>query len=332
MRYRNNKLPSLVPSLRVRGKLWNIPDPKLERALSRNTPKRRAKYERELYDHAMNYLRWCTKNRVTPLPADDRDVYKHLDDLANSKGRPIPYLRRRLTAINALHISNGFSRSSSILIAAFLRSRARKHVVLRRTPLKPEEIQAMCDLAYEIHSPLRAARDVSILTFAFCSAERSSEILELSVSDFKIDEHGIVHLIPRSKSNPNGERIELQQISRLPAPWHCPAEALNRWITLADIRSGRVFRCISRTGKVLDRPLGYEAYRKILGEYVAKLGLNGRFGAYSTRRGWATYAQRRLSKGAIKTYLRHSDERTTAIYIDPLPLPWDRVPTAAAFV
>jgi len=323
--------PAFVPGLRLRGGIWGeLVDPDFERALARNTPPMRRRYERELFIDAREFHQWCRDQGKCPLPADDRDIYIYFDYLHHELGLQLPNLRRRYTAIRALHMANGYARGPSELVANFMRVRSATYIVRRKTPFTPEDIEAMCKLAIERHSAFRAARDIAIILFAYWSAERPAEFLALMREHYKIEDGGIIHRIPHSKSNPNGERLELHQVGRVPLPGQCPVDAINYWVTLAKIESGPVFRKISRKGTLGKTALTGASYRRILKTYVEALGLMGNYGGYSTRRGWATNAQKNTTRPAIRQYLRQRDESTTEIYLDAIPVPWHRVPTAAA--
>lgn len=98
--------------------------------------------------------------------------------------------------------------------------------------------------------PLKAARDKAVILCGFAGAFRRSELVALRVEDITPHAHGIELLIRRSKTDQEGEgRMVFVPLAK--SEERCPVRALERWLELAGIGEGPLFRPVNRHDRVV---------------------------------------------------------------------------------
>lgn len=141
--------------------------------------------------------------------------------------------------------------------------------------------------------PLKAARDKAVILCGFATACRRSELVAFRVEDITPHAHGIELLIRRSKTDQEGEgRTVFIPLAK--SEERCPVKALDRWLELAGIGEGPLFRPVNRHDKVVtDRALTPQSVALIVKSAVAKAnGANAArtVSAHSLRAGFVTEA------------------------------------------
>lgn len=93
------------------------------------------------------------------------------------------------------------------------------------------------------------------------------------------------------------------------------AVALNKWLLVSELRTGRLFRAIKANSKLTDGTTGYRIGRMIK-KRIAKIGRNpDQFGAHSLRAGFITEVGRRgTALGEAMALSGHRDRETAQIY------------------
>jgi integrase len=86
----------------------------------------------------------------------------------------------------------------------------------------------------------------ALLLIGFVAALRRSELAALQVEDIEDHANGLVLTLPRSKTNQTGESTELVVLPRATNPDRCPVTALQRWMSLAGVVGGPVFRGVGK--------------------------------------------------------------------------------------
>lgn len=123
--------------------------------------------------------------------------------------------------------------------------------------------------------------------------------------------------LPRSKTNPTGEHVELVVLPRAGHPGRCPVTALNGWLQLAGITDGPVFRPVGKSNKAGARALHAESVNNLVQQAVARAGIDpAPYSAHSLRAGFVTYAHLRgASDRAIAHQTRHRSLATLGSYV-----------------
>ena len=135
----------------------------------------------------------------------------------------------------------------------------------------------------------------------------------------QVAEHpnGLVLTLPRSKTNPTGEHVELVVLPRAANPARCPVVALNNWLQLAGITAGPVFRSVGKSNHPAARALHPESVNTLVQKAVTRAGIDpGPYSAHSLRAGFVTYAHLRgASDRAIAHQTRHRSLATLGTYV-----------------
>lgn len=267
---------------------------------------------------------WCASMGYQPLPATPDIVAEYLTDMAvngyepkDKKGRVIgprrPYavatLERHLATINRIHQLRGlpFYTKAEPLYSQFKgiknrlgRARKKKAAIL---------VQHLRQMVALCPGDAQGVRDRALLLLWWAAAERRSEIAATQVEHLSFTEEGIALLIPRSKTDQQGEGHTLPiPYGRNPAT--CPVLAVRAWLDVSGRASGSLFG------------IGEKQATRILKKYAALLGADpAKVGGHSQRRGWISQAARNKEPlHAIMRHSRHESERVAMDYIEEATL------------
>jgi site-specific recombinase XerD len=260
---------------------------------------------------------WCQMQKVTSLPAAPETVVNYINDLADHAAANT--VSRRLSAISENHRAAGFVNDNPILsplvkasIAAIKREKG-----IFQSPKQPILLEDLALL--EPHfAPfgLTGIRDKALLFLGFSGAFRRSELVALQYDDLTFSQEGVMIRIKRSKGDQEGVGEQIAIPYRQNADL-CAVAALEKWLNHALIKSGPIFRPISKTKKVGISQLSDKSVALIVKKYTALAGLNPKqFAGHSLRRGFATSAaQHDVAERQIMKQTRHKSEKMVRRYI-----------------
>lgn len=209
--------------------------------------------------------------------------------LANFAGKlSVATLTRRVASISRAHTSQGLSSpSSSDLVRTTLRGIRRTYGVTQRqvAPAVREDILLMVQGLRGI----KGIRDRSLLLLGFAGAFRRSELVGLDVADLDFVDRGLLVNLRRSKTDQEGEG------RKVAIPFArgsvCPVNSLRKWLEIAGIESGPIFRPVNRQSEISGERLTSHAVAVIVKERVAALGLDpSKYAGHSLRAGLITSA------------------------------------------
>jgi len=233
---------------------------------------------------------WCDAKGVPALPAEPSTVAAYLASEADRGTRPST-ISRRLAAIRYAHKLAGLEPpTDSDAVRATLRGirRTAGNAPARKEPATADKILAMVALAGDGAKDLR---DRALLLLGFAGAFRRSELVALDVADIEFCDGGLRVTIRKSKTDQEGLGAT---IAIVPGCVACPVEATAKWIEVAGITEGPLFRPTGRGGKISNRRLSDRAVAEIVKNYARRVGLNaGDFSGHSLRSGFLTSAARR---------------------------------------
>lgn len=270
---------------------------------------------------------WCHRHHLEALPAEPDTVALYLTACAE-QGAAIATLRRRVVAISqahkaAVHPPPTQTEPVRRTLAGIVRSRGSRQ--RRVAPVRLKSLKAMLEATPE--EDLLAIRDRAILLIGFAGGFRRSELAALDMADCTFVEEGVDLLIRWSKTDQEGEGRTVA-IPRGRHPETCPVIALQRWLSIGDIRSGPLFRRIRANGRPGTRkrdPLGTPSEARITPQGVARVvqraaaraGLDpAEFAGHSLRAGFATEAAARgASERAIMRQTGHRSVEMVRRYI-----------------
>jgi len=233
---------------------------------------------------------WCNARGETSLPAFPESVARYITALAETR-KPAT-LQRRLASISVAHQAAGLpSPASAPIVRATMQGIRRTVGMAQRqaAPLMVEHVrQAVCVLD---DSP-RGLRDKAILLLGLAGAFRRSELVALDVEDLEFREQGVIVRIRRSKTNQDGQD-ETKDIGYGAHEQTCPVRSLRKWLEVAGVGKGAVFRAVSPAGEVSPRRLRDRAVSRIVKGAAKRIGLSPeQFSGHSLRAGFVTQGYR----------------------------------------
>jgi integrase len=156
---------------------------------------------------------------------------------------------------------------------------------------QPLDAEALAKLLATCDDSLRGVRDRAILCFAFASGgRRRSEVTAADMKHLKKTRGGnYEYNLILTKTNQSGEHRD----DRCKPVNGMAARALSAWLSMANIRSGRIFRSIGPAGK-LSQSLSDSAVFSMVKQRAKAANLNAAdFSPHSLRSGFVTESVRR---------------------------------------
>jgi len=276
-----------------------------------------------------DFSSWCFQMGVQALPAAPETVAAYMAALAGM-GAAVGTIARRLSSIGHYHRASGQLDPSAdpavrYVIAGIRRQLGRKPD--QATPLMPPLLFDVLDACPTIYPGqdgpephLRGLRDRALILMGFVGALRRSEIAAATVEDLHEHPNGLVLDIPRSKTSQDASKPQAVVLPTSRTPGHCPVTQLHRWLDVAGITAGPIFRgCTPRGNKLAGAgPLTGKRINEIVQDALRRVDVDPDiqgFSAHSLRAGFVTYAAARgASDRAIARQTRHRDLSTVAIY------------------
>jgi integrase len=219
-----------------------------------------------------DFLSWCTRYDLTPLPAEALTVRRYLVALAR-EGRKVATIQRRLAAIADAHARQGHPSPAADPAVRHELAALRRDLGVApkgKEPVLADDLRAMVAALPE--DP-RGLRDRAMLLLGFAAALRRSELVGLDVGDVTFAKRGLIVTIRRSKSDQEGAGAKVA-VAPGTDPAACPVRATRRWLQAARLGpTGPLFRPIHRTGKVLDRRLNPEHVAQLVKHAAAAAGV-----------------------------------------------------------
>jgi len=262
---------------------------------------------------------WCADEGLAPLPANPAAISRFLVFLAEH-GVKVTTMSRRLSALRLAHKVAGVpDPTTDARVTTVWEGIRRTHgaPVDQAAPLMPPELHHVVD-ACPVEKRWRSAerapepdlaghRDRALLLVGFVAALRRSELAALTVDQIGDHPNGAVVALPRSKTNQHGDDTELVVLPRAGDPRHCAVRALTRWLELAGITDGPVFRRVSKANAAGTSGLNPGSVNQLVQRAIARAGIDATpYSAHSLRAGFVTYAHLRgASDRAIAHQTRH---------------------------
>ena len=254
------------------------------------------------------------------MPCDPATVMKYLAQHAEKLS--VATLERRLIAIHQLHVENGFeSPAKDVQVKKLMQGIRRVQGTKQRRVqalAKDDLLAALVMAERQIHA-VKVARDRALLLVGFAGAFRRSELVAIRVEHITRLSSGIEIELPRSKTDQLGESrqvfIPAANIER-----RCPVLAIEKWLAVAKITEGFVFRSVSRHGNVGANGLTPHAVALIVKSSVSNSGGNAKLvSGHSLRAGYVTAAaEAGLQPYQIVGTTGHKSLTTLAKYIRPV--------------
>ena len=186
----------------------------------------------------------------------------------------------------------------------------------RAAALTTTEVRKLCRAC---GTGIAGVRDRALFLLGFAGAMRRSELIGLDVEHVTWTEEGLKLLIERSKTDKQGEGVEIA-VPRGKAEETCPVAVLKDWLELAEIKAGPLFRKVNRGGAVESARLSADGVRQILLKRAAAAGLKGTLAEpvspHGLRAGFVTTAYRNgVPDEEIMGHTRHRSLTTMRSYV-----------------
>jgi site-specific recombinase XerD len=235
------------------------------------------------------FVKWCTANGRSALPADEETIVFYISTLAG-EGKRISTIQRRLTSISLAHQTAGQpSPALGATVRTVWRGIRKTHgvAVKGKDPIRIEDLK---DMVRNLPDSMMGYRDRAILLLGFAGAFRRSELVGLNVEDATFVREGLVAFVRRSKTDQEGQgrRVGIPFGSQ---PGTCPVRAVEKWLSESGIPGGPLFRKVTRSGSVQNTRLCDRAVALIVKRAAENVGLDAsRYAGHSLRSGLATSA------------------------------------------
>lgn len=227
------------------------------------------------------WIDYCAKSEADPLPVTLPVLRGFLMERIEA-GRKRATLERQLSTLSIVHRLVGLpSPMDSMAFKLMWRAMKREHLTARQRQAKG---LTMADLETVLVtlSPdqPRDVRDAALLCTAFETMFRRSELVSLNVGDLTVESDGSGRVfLAHSKTDQEGEGV-LQYVS--PAT----VELLDRWMTMANLTEGPLFRSCPRNRETYEKPLSDRDVARIFKSRALAAGLDAEHvSGHSTRVG-----------------------------------------------
>lgn len=246
------------------------------------------------------------------VPASPEMVAHYL--AAHAGKLAVSTLCRRLVSIGKAHTTQGRpSPSDSALVRAMLRGIRKTHGSAQRqiAPAVKEEILSMVANLQGV----KGIRDRALLLIGFAGAFRRSELVSLTVADIEQAKQGVIVHLRFSKTDQEGRgRMVAIPFARGAI---CPVVALQKWLEVAGITEGPIFRGVSRHGVISESALTPQAVALVVKGRALAVGLDAaKYAGHSLRAGLVTSAAiLGVSSWKIRQQTGHKSDAMLARYI-----------------
>lgn len=190
------------------------------------------------------FINYCDENNVSALPAEPEIVAQYIRRISDGhlKSSSIKIADASIAALHNLNSFKDLTQTPDVKIEM-----RRMYRTLGRYAKQAYGInKGLLDkMAAATDNSLKGIRDKAILLVAYDSLCRRSELVALEFEDVSIDEkdRSIKLKLRKSKTDPHttGRRLYLSGDAQI---------ALHNWMNTSHIKSGKLFRSISTTGKL----------------------------------------------------------------------------------
>jgi integrase len=254
------------------------------------------------------------------IPATPTMIAEYLANFAASLS--VSTLQHRLIAIHRAHTDAGLpSPAKDHLVKRTMQGICRTLGVKQRrvTALMKDDLLEMV-VHVERQAPMRSARDKAMLLLGFAGAFRRSELVALTMADFKNYDNGIEVTICHSKTDQEGvgRTVFVPHASGK----RCPVKALKDWLKASGISSGPLFLRISRHDRIIgSTALTPQTVALVIKFYVKEMRgpeAARNVAGHSLRAGYCTEAAvAGLQPYQIRQQTGHKSDLILARYIRP---------------
>lgn len=223
-------------------------------------------------------------------------------------------ITRRVVGISRAHTSQGLpDPAKTDLVRVVLRGVRRTHGKPQRqaAPLLKQDLLSLLPLM----TGTKGIRDRALILLGFAAALRRSEVVALDYTDLQFVSEGLVVSLRKSKTDQEGEGRKIAVPTGRTSV--CAVKAVQHWLEHAEIRSGAIFKSVSRGGSVNAKRLTAQSVSLVIKHYAQAAGLPASdFSGHSLRSGLVTSAaQAGASMAKLKEQTGHKSDAMLYRYI-----------------
>ncbi|WP_413516870.1 tyrosine-type recombinase/integrase [Photobacterium phosphoreum] len=195
-----------------------------------------------------SFLLFCAQHNSSPLPASAEIVHRYIKKMALT--RKLASLKRYIVTIGLVHRCHALPNPclSNEIKLAMHKQRLDKHDDYTNAyGFRDNHLHELLD-SFMRSTKAKDVRDMAIWAMTFEAMLKRSEVTALTINDVEVTADGLITL------SVNDNLIALSDVA---------SDAVNRWLTLAMIDSGFVFRRIDRHNNIGDNPLDHSSIYRI---------------------------------------------------------------------
>ena len=195
-----------------------------------------------------SFLLFCAQHNSPPLPASAEIVHRYIEKMALT--RKLASLKRYIVTISLVHRCHALPNPclSNEIKLAMHKQRLDKHDDYTNAyGFRDNHLHELLD-SFMRSTKAKDVRDMAIWAMTFEAMLKRSEVTALTINDVEVTADGLITL------SVNDNLIALSDVA---------SDAVNRWLTLAMIDSGFVFRRIDRHNNIGDNPLDHSSIYRI---------------------------------------------------------------------
>jgi site-specific recombinase XerD len=240
-----------------------------------------------------NFGLFCAQNGFKSLPSEPKIVSLYITHLS-SKGIKMSTLKRRLVSIGVIHKLKGhyLDTKHPVIIENIMGIKRRKGSIQKgKKPLLINNLKKIINVIDEYNTEnIKKFRDRSIILIGFSGGFRRNEIVALDYDDLDFVTEGLKISVKRSKTDQFGEG-SVKGLPYFNNIQYCPVLSLKNWIEISRIRSGPLFRKISKATKLSEKRLTDQTVALLIKKYLKIAGIDSKnYSGHSLRSGFATSA------------------------------------------
>ena len=262
---------------------------------------------------------FCAQNGFKSLPSEPKVVSLYLTYLS-TKDAKMSTLKRRLVSIGVIHKIKGHyldTKHPSIIENIMGIKRRKGSVQKGKKPLLINNLKLLINVIDQQKcEEIKKLRDRSIILIGFSGGFRRNEIVALNYDDLDFVHEGLKLSIRRSKTDQFGEGM-IKALPYLDNSKYCPVISLKNWIDKSKIKSGSLFRRLTKGSRLSDNRLTDQTVALLIKKYLQLAGIDSKnYSGHSLRSGFATSAaESGAEERSIMTMTGHKSTEMVRRYI-----------------
>jgi len=203
-------------------------------------------------------------------------------------------LKRRLVSIGVIHKLKGHyldTKHPSIIENIMGIKRRKGSSQKAKKPLLINSLKKIINVIDEQkNEEIKKLRDRSIILIGFSGGFRRNEIVSLDYDDLEFVSEGLKINLRKSKTDQFGEGT-LKALPYFNNSKYCPVHSMQKWIEIAKITSGPLFRRFTKGSNLSENRLTDQTVALLIKEYLKLAGIDSKnYSGHSLRSGFATSA------------------------------------------